>query len=753
MPDISGVCAIVPRHQEGFRPKVIGMGIVVGDLEVVTCAHVINAAVGDDWFSQPGEGVVRVCFPFAEGMVCVNGTVDRGRFFPPNRPEEGKLTDIAVIRLDQPAPSSVGRAVFRGHGDDALVKIYGFRRKENGEGHWKSHPEGEIVEAKVLGSLPGGRVYIEWLRPTGASVEPGFSGAGVYDPRQGAVVGMTAQASAEVGRHNAQFIDVDSLLKALGRATLVPLVAPSKGPRTTTRVLLNQAQERKEEIEGYLREICDILPEPDTDDESPLLNFLHPILVGGTPQAASLQAAFGLPTGDRANQLYELVKGGGERMTPFLGLVAQRLNHLLWRLGYTLEYILHDWAKEGRRRAATIQTICDPHLLARQPTLRDMALVFKFSVDQALFAESAPDPTLYAVLRAFEHTQPHLPPDMRPDTQTARDAALDFLHQYLRDLLGATRPLIHDSSNAWWAVRTGFCAGDDRFRSLIPGIATKYGDVTAPPAEVSRRAAVPEIYKPLRTASYTLSNAQAIVEHNHNLDSGLVNQLHRVIHVMLNRLLVERWSKQLYLASVHHEGLRNFLDYVKDQQLDVVDDCVTPRKDGELGVRSQLPRVPAIRETSVRRNQGVPEDRDKLFISYSHRDQKFLTELLIHLKPLERAGIVSKWSDKQIAPGSQWFAEIQAALARSKLALMLVTPAFLASDFIHEHELGPLLKQAEEGGTRILWVPVRACSYKDTSLAGYQAVIDPEKPLAQMKAGRDQAWVKVCEEIKRAFQQ
>jgi hypothetical protein len=82
---------------------------------------------------------------------------------------------------------------------------------------------------------------------------------------------------------------------------------------------------------------------------------------------------------------------------------------------------------------------------------------------------------------------------------------------------------------------------------------------------------------------------------------------------------------------------------------------------------------------------------------------------------------------------------------------MLVTPSFLASDFIHEHELGPLLKEAEQGGVRILWIPVRACSYKETPLKNYQAVSDPDKPLAQMKAERDRAWVKVCEEIKNAL--
>jgi hypothetical protein len=83
---------------------------------------------------------------------------------------------------------------------------------------------------------------------------------------------------------------------------------------------------------------------------------------------------------------------------------------------------------------------------------------------------------------------------------------------------------------------------------------------------------------------------------------------------------------------------------------------------------------------------------------------------------------------------------------------MLVTPDFLASDFIHEHELGPLLKEAEQGGVRILWVPVRPCLYQASPLTNYQAIGDPGKCLANMrKSKRDRAWVEVCEVIKSAL--
>lgn len=129
-----------------------------------------------------------------------------------------------------------------------------------------------------------------------------------------------------------------------------------------------------------------------------------------------------------------------------------------------------------------------------------------------------------------------------------------------------------------------------------------------------------------------------------------------------------------------------------------------------------------------------------------------MKELLVHLKPLQRSGAVTAWSDQQIASGAQWFQEIQKALSKARVAVLLVSPDFLASDFIHEHELGPLLKEAEAGGVRILWVPLRASAYKATDLKDLQAVSKPGSPLAKLnKARRDEAWVRVCEEIQRAI--
>jgi NTP pyrophosphatase (non-canonical NTP hydrolase) len=154
--------------------------------------------------------------------------------------------------------------------------------------------------------------------------------------------------------------------------------------------------------------------------------------------------------------------------------------------------------------------------------------------------------------------------------------------------------------------------------------------------------------------------------------------------------------------------------------------------------------------TSDTEDQPVmSSERDIVFISYSHKDAEWLDRLQTMLKPLVRNKKLSTWSDNEIGVGQMWRAEIDSALSRAKVAVLLVSANFLASDFIADNELPPLLDAADKKGTKIVWIPVGASLYKETELEKYQAAHDPNKPLEGLSvAEMNQALVKICEVIK-----
>ncbi|MFN9623125.1 MAG: toll/interleukin-1 receptor domain-containing protein [Cyanobacteriota bacterium] len=124
------------------------------------------------------------------------------------------------------------------------------------------------------------------------------------------------------------------------------------------------------------------------------------------------------------------------------------------------------------------------------------------------------------------------------------------------------------------------------------------------------------------------------------------------------------------------------------------------------------------------------------FISYSHQDQKWLERLNQMLVPLGRVGLAI-WSDQRIRPGDDWRQAIEDELAKATVAILLVSPAFIASEFIDKNELPPLLAAAGQRGLRVLWIPVSTCLHEKTPIATYQAVRPPHQPLDSLKRSSD----------------
>ncbi|HUP24373.1 MAG TPA: CHASE2 domain-containing protein [Thermoanaerobaculia bacterium] len=131
-----------------------------------------------------------------------------------------------------------------------------------------------------------------------------------------------------------------------------------------------------------------------------------------------------------------------------------------------------------------------------------------------------------------------------------------------------------------------------------------------------------------------------------------------------------------------------------------------------------------------------------VFVSFAHEDKAWLQRLLQMLRPLERQGLVEVWSDEEIRAGDQWRPAIARSLDEARIAVLLVSPAFLASDFIAHDELPPLLAASRERGLRLLCVHVSASLWEESPIADYQAAHDPSKPLDTMRRGQQNTVLK-----------
>jgi internalin A len=147
----------------------------------------------------------------------------------------------------------------------------------------------------------------------------------------------------------------------------------------------------------------------------------------------------------------------------------------------------------------------------------------------------------------------------------------------------------------------------------------------------------------------------------------------------------------------------------------------------------------------------MSQARENLFISYCREDSKWLEKFREMLAPLLRKEQFKIWDDTKITPGTRWYQEIERAVATSKVALLLVSARFLASDFILDTEL-PLLNAAQADGLTILWVTVSRCMHQYTDLAEFQALNDPIRTLDSLTAAKLNAeMVRICKQIKRAM--
>lgn len=103
-----------------------------------------------------------------------------------------------------------------------------------------------------------------------------------------------------------------------------------------------------------------------------------------------------------------------------------------------------------------------------------------------------------------------------------------------------------------------------------------------------------------------------------------------------------------------------------------------------------------------------------VFVSYSHADREYVVQkpgsLLYYLRGLEHEGIHLWWDDK-ITPGARWDAVIREKLTEATVALVLVSQAFLTSEYCTNVEIETFISRRKESGLKIIPIILSACEW------------------------------------------
>lgn len=162
---------------------------------------------------------------------------------------------------------------------------------------------------------------------------------------------------------------------------------------------------------------------------------------------------------------------------------------------------------------------------------------------------------------------------------------------------------------------------------------------------------------------------------------------------------------------------------------------------------------------------GYKMPQPSVFLSYSHHDDVVLEGLLPYLGTLEREGYATVWSDRRLQEGQDWRREIDAALEGASIAVLLISEAFLASQFIRDEELPRILRRQLDGRLTVMpvfvspstvnsaWIPVvdHTGQQRRLTLSAFQGFGTPESTLVELPLHEQQRRFVALHERIRVF--
>lgn len=178
------------------KDKVIGTAFMVDDHRILTCAHVVQDALGvvDKYKTDIPSDTIKVDFPLSkQKQPCTSQVIvwDIDK-------------DIAVLEFTSGLPGDVIAAKLLTYDKTQEVKFRSF-------GFPRNFDSGVWTTGVIKGANADGWLQLEDVKAQGYQIEPGFSGGPIWDDDNHSVVGMIVAADTDQQKKAAFGISVEDL--------------------------------------------------------------------------------------------------------------------------------------------------------------------------------------------------------------------------------------------------------------------------------------------------------------------------------------------------------------------------------------------------------------------------------------------------------------------------------------------------------------------------------------------------------------
>ncbi len=143
----------------------------------------------------------------------------------------------------------------------------------------------------------------------------------------------------------------------------------------------------------------------------------------------------------------------------------------------------------------------------------------------------------------------------------------------------------------------------------------------------------------------------------------------------------------------------------------------------------------------------------KIFFCYAHEDEELLKKLKAHLRPLQRAGLIDVWYDRDINAGTEWEQQVKEHLNTAQIILLLISSDFMDSDYCYSVEMQRAMERHSKGEARVIPIILRHVYWQGV-LGNFQALPTDAKPVTSPHWHTlDEAFLDVIEGLRRTLQE